>query len=158
VTRLAFSGVETALPTAALVGWTECYRDLYSHNAGDLAAAIEAACTKANLLLACRATGATVLDVAANAPRADVLFDTGTTNTPHLANDAGWYFNGNFSMGFARAGDAINRNQCDLSATPAPEQRLCWHTVTTASSGYRCGGATALNSSGAYERIVYQAD
>ena len=42
--------------------------------------------------------------VAAHAPRTDVLFDTGTGNVPHDANGVGWYYNGNWSWGFAPQG------------------------------------------------------
>jgi hypothetical protein len=156
--RYTFSGVRTALPIATLVGWTECYRDLYSNTTTTLAATIQSMCTKANLVVACRAKDATVLDVAATAPRADVFFDTGTTNTTHIANGVGWYFNGNWSMGYAPAGDGVNRNQCDTLTTPDTGLRLCWHTLNTNGSGYRCGAAVALNGSSAYERLVYHAD
>jgi len=48
-------------------------------------------------LLGCRPVGSPDLQIAAHAARADVLFYTGTSNTPHVANDVGWYFNSNWS-------------------------------------------------------------
>ena len=141
----------------ALTGWTQCYLDTYD-NTGLTAAGVLAACTKDNLLLACRPTGGSVLTVAAHAPRADVTFDTGTADTPHNANGVGWYFNDDYAWGFAPEGDAIDLNICDISSTD-PESRLCWHTQQApALGGWRCGADTNLNSSPSFERVVYEAD
>jgi hypothetical protein len=156
-----FSGVATNLPIAALGGWTQCYSDTYAL-AGTPLLGIFGSCPQANLLLGCRATGSSTLDVAAYAPRADVSFDTGTSNVPHNANGVGWYYNGNYSWGFAPEGDPINRNACDtvdsslLSGTDG-DKRLCWHTLNNAlNNGWRCGRADSLNFSSAYERLVFE--
>jgi hypothetical protein len=156
-----FSGVATDVPVASLTGWTECYSGTYSttRNLGVLMSA----CSQANLLLGCRPVGAPNLQVAAQAPRTDVLFDTGTGDTPHVANGVGWYFNGSWSWGFAPQGDAIHRNQCDLIASTLqtgtdPTLRLCWHTNgSTLVGGWRCGADDQLNSSDGFERIIYEA-
>jgi hypothetical protein len=156
--RTTFAGVKTSLPIASLAGWSECYRDLYDNSITDLPGAIQATCLKANLMLGCRATGGDTLIVAAQSPRSDVFFDIGTGNTTHTANGVGWYFHPNRSMGFVPAGDAVVLNQCDTTTATDSALRLCWHTLTTGSEGWRCGATTSLNSSTAYERIVYQAD
>ena len=101
----------------------------------------------------------------AAAPRADVLFDTGQSNTPHDANGSGWYFNDNYSWGFAKQGDPIGRDSCDVEASadgdptgPNPDLRLCWHTDNGfLAGGYRAGAVIQLNSSMAYTRYIYQA-
>ncbi len=153
--HVEFAGIQQNLPVANLTGWTQCYLDTYAKNNGQLAQEIVAACTKANVMLACRPTGATTLTLAADAPRADVFFDTGTGNTPHNANNVGWYFNNDYSMGFAPQGEAISRGQAD---TLPGATRLSWHTLSQNSGGYRCGDVTGLNGSTSYERVVYQAD
>jgi len=148
------SGVQNGVAIASLAGWAQCYSDTY--NIHIVASTVTTQCTKAKLMLACRATGASTLNVLAWAPRADVLFDTGTGNTTHPANGVAWYFNSAWSWGFAKGGDSVNRNSCDILTNPDSAQRLCWHTV--AAGGYRCGATTGLNGSVAFERIVYQAD
>src|SRR5262249_29249767 len=93
----SFSGVGTNVAIASLTGggWAQCFQDGYGETTP--ISTIEAACTQQNLLLGCRNKGAAKLTIAAHGPRADVLFDTGSSNTPHNANGVGWYFNGNFS-------------------------------------------------------------
>jgi hypothetical protein len=74
----------------------------------------------------------------------------------HPANGVGWYFNNNYSWGFALQGDAITRTICDVNGTGTAADRLCWHTSAgSILSGYRCGANAGLGSDGAYERIIY---
>ena len=150
------SGVQVSVPVASLTGWSQCYLDTYSVDL-PISQVVNTNCTKARLMMACRATGANTLDVVAWAPRTDVLFDTGTSNTPHNANNVGWYYNNAWSWGFAPQGDAINRFVCDNVTVTDNNLRLCWHTGQMG-GGYRCGTNRALNNSVAFERIVYQAD
>ncbi len=159
-----FTGVQTNVPIADLVGWTQCYMDTYA-GSGTALTTIQAQCNKAKLLLGCRPTGGTSLQVAAWAPRTDVLFDTGTGNVTHDANGVGWYYNGSWSWGFAPQGDAIQRNSCDTVASSIggagadPDKRLCWHTGGGAiNGGWRCGSSDSLNGSGAFQRLVFHAD
>lgn len=160
-----FAGVQTNVPVASLEGWTPCYSDTYG-NSGTSLATIQAGCSQAHLLLGCRMVGSPDLLVAAHAPRADVLFDTGTGNTPHDANGVGWYYNDSHSWGFAEQGDPISRNSCDTTASswdgyagPNPDKRLCWHTGSgTIDGGWRCGDNIELNSNNSWERVVFQRD
>src|SRR5262249_44451589 len=101
-----FSGILKDVPIASITGsgWTQCYIDAYG-NAGTSLSSILSACSQARLLMGCRNTGSPTLHLAANANRADVLFDTGMSNTPHNANGVGWYYNDSFSWGFAPQGD-----------------------------------------------------
>ena len=113
-------------------------------------------------LMGCRATGTTTLLVAANAPRADVTFDTGITDVPHDANGVGWYYSDVWSWGFAPQGAPIHRDSCDIidsiySPGTLGDQRLCYQTFSgTISQGWRCGLADELNGSIDYERVFYQ--
>ena len=159
-----FSGVATNVPIASLTGWTQCYLDNYG-SSGALLSTIQTQCNKAKLLLGCRLTGSSTLNVAAWAPRADVLFDTGTTQTPHNANGVGWYYSGSYSWGFAPQGSVINRNSCDIVDSQTypgggavdGDKRICWHTSANAlSTGWRCGKPDFLGAT--YERIVFHAN
>ena len=153
-----FSGVATNVPIAQLVGWSQCYIDTYANSATALTT-ILAQCSQAKLLLGCRPTGTSTLVVAANAPRADVIFDTtGDQTTLHQANGVGWYYNTNWSWGFVQGGDPVQKFSCDVLTSPNNDRRMCWHTGGgNINSGYRCGTNTSLNNSNTYERLVFQA-
>jgi hypothetical protein len=157
-----FSGVGTHVPIDSLTGWTLCYGGQYDDSRG--LNTLLPACNEANLLMGCRAAGSSELLVAAHAPRADVIFDTGQSNTPHVANGVGWYYNASWSWGFAPEGVAINRNVCDSLASSVnnsgtdPDKRLCWFTNGNfLVGGWRCGAADQLNTSTAYERLIFEA-
>jgi hypothetical protein len=149
-------GPQVNVAEGELVGWTRCFRDTYADGAASIAT-ILTQCDGADLLLACRPVGASRFTVLAAAPRADVTTDTGVTNTPHDANGTGWYFNDDYSWGFAGQGDAIDRISCDVESTN-PERRLCWHTGSgTMDAGWRCGTATDVFD-GSWERVIYHRD
>ena len=154
----------TNVPEAAFTaqGWTECYSDLYN-NFGTLLSTILSACNKSNLMLACRPVGSDTFTVAAFANRNDILTDTGAAdnNITHIANGAGWYYNANYSWGFAKAGDSVDKNECDFVPTDNLDKRLCWHTLGgggSISGGYRCGATADLNDSTTWERIILHHD
>jgi hypothetical protein len=150
-------GPQVNVPVDDLAGWEQCDLRPYSSSTGLALNSILAACDKANLLLACRPTGSSVLTVLAAAPRADVLFDTGTTNTPHNANGSGWYFNNDYSWGFADEGDPISRTSCDTQPLNG-SRRLCWHTHQFDVGGWGCGNTTGLNFDNGWEKVIYHAD
>ncbi len=151
-----FQGIATNVPVASLVGWTQCYIDNFG-NSSTPVATILSACNKPNLLMACRAAGSSVLQLAAHAPRLDVITDTGTGNVTHNANGVGWYFNSSWSWGFVVAGDTVTRNSCDTDTGVNSALRMCWHTGgNNINSGYRCGDDYTFGSD--YERIVYHAN
>ncbi len=160
----SFSGVQNNVPIASLLGWSQCYVDSYGASGTPLST-ILSQCSKAKLLMGCRTTGSQTLTVAANAPRLDVIFETGSGQTPHNANGVGWYYTGSYSWGFAPQGSILNRNSCDIidsqsypggGATDGA-QRICWHTSGNAlSTGWRCGKPDFLGAG--YERILFHAD
>ena len=133
-------------------GWSLCYQDTYNVNMQAKVTAIKAACTKAKILMACKANSAGNFQLLAAGNWGDVFFDTGTGNTTHNANGVGWYFNANYSWGFTTAGNAVARGECD---TVGGTDRLCWHTINSA-GGYRCGNNTGLNGATDWSRYVYQ--
>jgi len=159
-TLFTFSGVQTNLSLNQLGGWTLCYKDLYG-NSGTALATILNGCKGSNLLLACRqAAQPNTLLLAAEAPRADVTFETGggmCTNNQmvHQANGVGWYYDASWSWGFVKGGDTANLCSCDTANTD-PGERLCWHTGgMNINGGYRCGSTTGLNGDMTYERLIF---
>jgi hypothetical protein len=69
----------------------------------------------------------------------------------------GLYFSDNYSWGFAREGQAVARNSCDVESND-PSGRLCWHTSSGALfGGWRCGEQVSLNGSSDFERVVFTA-
>lgn len=152
----AFVGVQTNIAVSTVVddGWTLCFGDVYA-NASARVNGIQETCSGEELLLACRRVGDPILTVAAHAPRADVLFDTGMTEIPHDANGVGWYYSYGWSWGFAAQGDPITRTPCDTHQENA-ESRLCWHTnVGSLIGGWRCGAAVGLSGDATYERLIF---
>ena len=152
-----FTGVLNNVDPASLDGWEECFSD-YFRDTSNLGT-ITSQCDKSHLMVACRQTGTTQLVAAAYAPIADVMYDTGTSNTPHNANGVDWYFSDSYSWGYAHEGDGISRSSCDTATGAYPEDRVCFHTsVGNLSGGYRCGATLALNSSADWERVFLHAD
>jgi hypothetical protein len=154
-------GPQANVLASQLVGWELCWSSPYG-SSGTPTATILADCDGDYLLLGGKPVGSNVFDVVAAGPRADVLFDTGTGNTPHDANGVGWYFSDSYSWGYALAGDPINRSSCDIAGTaysPGPngDLRLCWHTGGGAiQGGWRSGVNIELNGSFSFERFIYQ--
>ncbi len=152
-------GPQNNVPVATVTagGWVECYRDLYNNSATAMAT-IQALCSRPNVMVACRPTGNATLSLLAQAPRADVFFDTAMGNVLHVANGTGWYYSSVYSMGFTLAAETVSRNSCDTANTN-PNSRLCFHTGGgNINSGYRCGADTTLNGSVAYERVFYHSN
>ncbi len=151
-----FTGTARNLPIASLAGWSQCFAEPYGQKGTPLDK-VKLACPGSQLMLACRPKGAAVLQLAAYAPRADVLFDTAQSNLLHVANGVGWYYSATWSWGFAPPNEVVERSNCDIANTAA-DQRMCWHTADGGlDGGYRCGSVDNLNMSFDYERLVFQA-
>jgi cysteine-rich repeat protein len=152
-------GPQVNIPQANLVGWELCWSGLYGENTPPLSDILNVACTKANLLVACRPVAATDLTLLAMGERAAVTFDTGTTNVPYNHNGVGFYYNDSYSWGFALEGDEILRSSCDVGEGN-DQFRMCWHTYEgSMSGGYRCGATPPyLNGDNTWTRMVFQAD
>lgn len=164
-------GPQVSVPESTVTdgGWVECYRDTYDIfiNAND----VLADCPGERLMLACAPIESNTLMLLAQGERSDVTFDTGLNpDVTHIANGVGWYFNvglvggdneGENAWGFVRAGDSVEKNNCDIDSSGANNERLCWHLQGDV-GGYRCGSIGNnegnLNSGPqamTYERIVY---
>jgi hypothetical protein len=152
------SGPQAFVPKGQLDGWQLCFSDVYADDQVTTLDTILAQCSQDLLLLAGGPTDDPAFTVLAAAPRADVIFDTGDTDIPHNANGSGWYFSPDHSWGYAKEGDPIQRDSCDILNGPNPELRLCWHTGSGfLENGYRAGATESLNGSTDYTRYVYQA-
>ena len=151
-------GPQTNVPVNTVIGggWTECYRDTYNIDLDS--DTVLASCPGERLMLSCRPTGSSTLTLLAQGDRSDVTFDTGNNeDITHIANGVGWYFNSaegesTNSWGFVRAGDSVEKDNCDVDTSGANDERLCWHLN---GGGYRCGATEELNGSVDFERVVY---
>ncbi|ALT77216.1 MULTISPECIES: PEP-CTERM sorting domain-containing protein [unclassified Roseateles] len=132
-------------------GFTQCFSATYGSN-GLSTAGMLSNCKGDYLMMGARRTGSNVFEVLAAANYADVIFNTGTSNTTHKANGVGWYFSTNYSWGFASATDTVSRNSCDTTGTQERD-RLCWHTGS-GSGGWRAGSFTNLNSDNGWEKVL----
>jgi hypothetical protein len=144
-------------------GWTNCYSAPYGQFGPSVATAVSG-CGGGLMMLAGGVNGSERLSVLAWAPVADVMFDTGTGNTPHAANGSNWYYSDSFSWGFAPAGAEIFRNSCDTvdssanGGGPTRAQRLCWHTSGgDMTGGWRAGAADFLNNEPGYTKYIFTA-
>lgn len=166
VDRYVFAGVRTDIAAAtATNGWTECFKEQF--NQSTPLANIKAACSKSKIMMACRQVGQPNLQVLAQAPRADVFFDTGDgSGARHDANNVSWYWSDNASFGFLPVGATIDRDSCDwVDSYPGSaevgvgqgDKRMCTHTNGASSDdGWRCGRDNGIG--GGWERILYHAD
>lgn len=149
-------GPQRDVPVADLVGWTPCFQETYGPTRTAIFTILQA-CDKRNLMLACRPTGADTFTVLAHAPRGAVLTDTGHSNAPTISNGTGWYFNEEWSWGFAAAGDPIDRNECDDNTETNSELRMCIPTAKASTGlGFRCGDNFVYQDT--WERVILQAD
>jgi hypothetical protein len=150
-----FFGVQTEVDPATLGGWRLCYDETYG--SGTPLADMVADCDGTWLMYACREARNDTLQVAAMAPRADVLFDTGPgQQATHLANGVLWYWDQDASVGFAPEGATVSRNTCDVEEGLGTH-RLCWHTGGgRLTPGWRCGLDT-WQSDESFRRLVYTA-
>ena len=135
-------------------GWSVCWTGLFGSSSTSVASAL-AGCSGDYLMMASRVVGSATFDLLAAAPTADVIFNTGTSNTTHNANGTEWYFNDSWSWGFAPGGDSVSRNSCD---TISGDQHMCWHTnAGNITSGYRSGN-NFLNGNNGWERLLLVAN
>jgi cysteine-rich repeat protein len=149
-------GPQVNVDEADLGGWEVCWTGAYNNFYPGLTATILGEqCTGGMLLLGCRPAGSQVFTLLAMGEREDVLHDTGQGNVTWDANGVSWYFDENWSMGFADEGTGVNRNSCDVSNV-SPTLRLCWHTSSNAiSDGYRCGNTFPWQN---WERVIMHAN
>ena len=113
-------------------------------------------CTKSLLMLGCRRTSSSTINLLAWAPRSDILMKTEQSKT-HSAKGTEWYsYEGN-SLGFAAGGDKITHGVCDYAESGSNNKRLCWHAKDPSllGAGWRCGSKKNLVDN-TWERVIFQ--
>ena len=156
--RTSFSGIQTELPRAELVGWETCWRSDYD-DAWLPLTELKEDCSGAYVMYACGEVDSDTFTVAAYAPRDIVFLDNDEANDGTVGNGAAWYYGIDESIGFFEPGDGVNRNPCDIDQAGYPQHRLCWQTDGGYGvGGYRCGVHEDLNSDPSWERVVLHAD
>jgi hypothetical protein len=84
-------GPQRSVLVSSLAGWTQCHISTFA--AYSPISDVFAACTGPSLMMACRYTGSTTLQVLAWAGREDVRRDVGNGySANHVANGIAWYF------------------------------------------------------------------
>ena len=136
-------------------GWELCHSSrydayYYQDNIADACSVGE----DVALMMACRSTGSSTIQLLAAAPAKDVLMATSSRTDTHIANGTAWYNYSDYSSGFARAGDEIYLGSADTNESGSNDQRLSWHWN---SRGYRCG-SNQWGGTPSLERLVFRAD
>ena len=105
-------------------------------------------------MLGCRKrSSASTIQLLAWASRDCVFTDTGSSRKGVTSCEGtDWYFSYNWSWGFVKQGDDLNRNWCDWITPGCNDCRMCWHTPST---GYRCGADTGVNDD-TFEKVIFQ--
>ncbi len=149
------SGPQTnvALATVTAGGWTQCYAETMAVSIGDAAENVLNVCDGEFLIMAGRETGSDSFLVLAAALLADAIFETGDTNTTHLANGSNWWYSDFWSWGFTAAGDTVDNALCDGSDSPTS---MCLHTLSFV-GGFRINNILFLNSSTEFEKVFFVA-
>jgi|GEM_PF-3364634 len=148
--------------TVADWGFTEFYSSTYPLGGDSIATILSGLNGNDYLMMAARKKDSDTFDVLAAANFNDVTFNTdvnfkpGTTdierNITHQANGVEWYFDTDWSWGFAGLGDTVNRDACDINGSSFPgvigvpeRDRLCWQTLGgSMDRGWRSGDNIGL--------------
>ncbi len=110
-------------------------------------------------MLGCRQVGADNFTVLAMGENLEVFKNVGDGSRAYNDhNEVRFYYSEGASFGFAKVGDSINRNSCDIESNN-PESRLCFHTSGgNMNGGWRCGSTIRLNGSSSWERYIFTRD
>lgn len=113
------------------------------------------ACSQfSHLIIGCRATNAPALTVAAGAPYATIFTESPPTSAGNIVGSASFYYTTGFSMGFAPAGQPVDRDQCDKFDSTA-NNRLCYEMVAAGGRDGRCGAGANIGPSKNVFRVAY---
>ena len=153
---LPFEGVVNAIPEADLLaqGFETCFAGGYEESVP--VEAILEACGEDVWVMACRRDGEAAFQVAAAGEREIITVESENVANPP-ANDhngVNWYWGSSRSIGFAPAGEILNRNSCDVEGREN-DDRICWHSSNgNVTNGWRCGSNTGVGNG--YERVILQ--
>ena len=120
-------------------GWVQCYSGEYNVDQGaEFAENVKRDCGVGDYVMyGCRPIGDTVWQLVGYGHSDAAFTDTGKTTDVVTPDGDGieWYYNGDYSMGFAPGGELVNKGGCDNYAWGAGN-RLCWHTYNGFSKGW----------------------
>jgi PEP-CTERM motif len=164
-------GVQQNIPISTVTatwGWSLVYQGTYDQTVSitTLFAGVQPG---DYIMYAARPVGSLILTLLAAADEADVRTVTAQHQTT-ASNGAEWYYNGG-SIGFTAAGQTIYQNSADVNSSGQfggttdafGATRLSWHgssttygvAPTSLVGGWRAGETVLLNSSVAWERLVF---
>ena len=163
-------GVQTNVAASTITGtwgFSQCWSGNYNDSAS--IESMLAGCQGDYLMMAAKALGSDDFIVAAAAAYADVTFLTGGSSNPlesHEANGVEWYFNPEWSWGFAPQDAFVLTSSCDVGAVydanfnyhdpdGSEAQRLCWHTGSGAVQHGWSAGGIGNTYDGDYERFLF---
>ena len=150
-----FQGVRNDVADADLVGWTRCMTGRYNDNQPAVAT-IPQQCSGTHIMYGCRQVGSASWRVIAQGGRNAVFTDSGQNQGMTTQdNGVGWYFSGNYSLGFAPGGQPVSRNSCDTQ-NQGSNDRICWHSGGgNVNNGWRCGNQIMGDPN--WERAIWHA-
>ena len=146
-----------AVSTVTNGGWSECFKQEYGARltSSEVTDIMNTHCTADNIMLACRTTDSTTIQLLAWATRDCVFYDSGSSrSSTKNCEGTEWYFSKTYSWGFAPASRTVRRYSCDTESSDS-SKRLCWHTAASV-GGWRCGSNKWLNYNNGYEKLIYQ--
>jgi hypothetical protein len=143
-----------SLSTVTGGGWSLCYSAPMGTPFGNQASATLSGCTGNLIMMAGRETGSSTLLLLAQTSTADALNPTGAGNNGVFttSNGSDWFYNDSYSWGFKPVGSPYSKTECGSGALS-----MCIHTFDFV-GGFSIGTISGLNSSTAYEKLVFTAN
>lgn len=139
------------LSTVLNGGWTLCYSGLMKTAIGDEAELVLQNCQGGYLMMAGREKGASQLLALAATSYDDAILRTGRDSDTHVSNGAQWWYEPDWSWGFAGLQDLVVNFECN---TRASALGMCLHTMVDV-GGYRINNLLGLNDSSDYEKLFF---
>ena len=139
------------MTTVTRGGWTLCFSERWSNEIKDSVSSIRnTLCTNARLMIGCRRTGSSSIQLLAWAPRTVIFTDTSSSSsTTTTSHGSEWYFD-NYAWGFASAGDPVLKTSCDTASSGDPDKRLCFGMQH---GGWRCGSDKSTSQN--FEKLIF---
>lgn len=132
-------------------GWTLCYSGLMKTAIGDEAEFVKQSCQGEYLMMAGREKDASRLLALAATSYSDAFLRTGRDSDTHVSNGAQWWYEPDWSWGFAGLQDLVVNFECN---TRASALGMCLHTMGDV-GGYRINNLVGLNDSADYEKLFF---
>ena len=140
------------MTTVTRGGWALCFSEPWRNEIKNSVSSIRnTRCTNSRLMLGCRRTGSSTIQLLAWAPRTVIFTDTsGSSSATTNSHGTEWYFD-NQAWGFASGGDRVSKSSCDTASSGDPEKRLCFGMQH---AGWRCGSDKSTTQD--FEKLIFQ--